>query len=503
MASVEGYKVPDIHYRQWLYILLAATTVFRLLYIQWVELAPDEAYYFTWSRNLQWGYYDHPPMVGFLILVFTTLAGKSEFGVRIGWVLMTAVLSCLLYVLGRLMFHSERTGFYSALLFNLSLLGSAGAIIVTPDGPQALFWALSVLFVHQAVSGRGVSWWYLTGIALGLGLLSKYTMILLAPCILLFLLSSPEDRNWLWRKEPYLALLLGLAIFSPVILWNAQHDWLSFRFQLTHGLEVKRQVGLRYFGEYWAGQAGLVSPLLFLTILWAMGKAAFQGFRRRQKHLLLLFWTSAPVLLFFAYTSLRSKVEANWPALAYFSALVAMAGLALEEWGRWGRGKRTFVWAAGLIGLLFTVLAHIQPIQAIIPIKANRDPTSQLHGWRALGDRLKEIAGSLNLAKGVFLLTPRHQLVGEGMFYTQGMIPVYQWDAPNRINHLSSLNSPPAGSQGIFFTEDGNELPRGLEPLFESCRKLETLVVRRKTGVVRTHPIWKCVGFKGLRGNTS
>jgi 4-amino-4-deoxy-L-arabinose transferase-like glycosyltransferase len=502
MAPVEGYKGSDIHHRQWFYILLAATTVFRLLYIQWVELAPDEAYYFTWSRTLQWGYYDHPPMVGFLILVFTTLAGQSEFGVRIGWVLMTALLSCLLYILGRIMFRSERAGFYAALLLNLILLASAGAIIVTPDGPQSLFWALSILFIHQAVSGRGGTWWYLTGIALGLGLLSKYTMILLGPCIFLFLLSCPEGRNWLRRKEPYLAFLLGLAIFSPVILWNAQHDWVSFRFQISHGLEVKKQIGLRYFGEYWAGQAGLVSPLLFLAILWAIIKSAYRGFRRGERHWLLLFWTSAPVLLFFAYTSLRAKVEANWPALAYFSAMVALGGVVAEGWIGWSKGRRIFAWVAGIMALLFTVLAHLQAVHALIPIPAHRDPTSQLHGWRGLGDRMKEVAQSLDPAKGIFLLTPRHQLAGEGMFYTQGKIPVFQWDAPNRINHLSPFNSPPAGSQGIFFTEGGNELPRGLEGLFEFCEKLEPFVVRRNSGVVRTHPIWKCAGFKGLQCNT-
>jgi hypothetical protein len=154
------------------------------------------------------------------------------------------------------------------------------------------------------------------------------------------------------------------------------------------------------------------------------------------------------------------------------------------------------------MALLFTALVYLQAVHALIPIPAHRDPTSQLHGWRGLGDRLKEVAQSLDPAKGIFLLTPRHQLVGEGMFYTQGKIPVYQWDAPNRINHLSPFNSPPVGSQGIFFTEGGNELPRGLETLFESCDRLEPFVVRRNSSVVRTHPIWKCIGFKGLQCNT-
>jgi len=482
-------------------ILLAATTVFRLFYVQWVDLAPDEAYYWTWSRNLQWGYYDHPPMVGFLIRVSTEIGGQSEFGVRWGWVALGALLTVLLYQLGKRMFGSERAGFYAALLMNISLLASAGAVIVTPDGPQGLFWALSIILVYQAVIGKGRYWWYLTGMAFGLGLLSKYTMILMAPCIFFFLLSYPEGRKWLRQKEPYLSFLLGLAIFSPVILWNAQHDWMSFQFQISHGLAVRKQVGLKYFGEYWAGQAGLVSPLMFLAIIWAMIKSAITGYRRKENHWLLLFWTSAPILLFFAYTSLRSKVEANWPALAYFSAVVALAGIANKEWGRWQRGRKGFAWAAGVSALLITFLAHVQPIYPLVPIEARKDPTSQLCGWGNLGERIKEVARSMPPEKEIFLLTPRHQLVGEGMFYTQSQFPIYQWDAPWRINHLSAVHSPPLGSQAIFFNEGGDKLPKGLASLFASCEKLEPLVIRRDSSVARTHSIWRCSGFKGLQGD--
>ncbi len=498
MQGNDSGGTSDRNFHKAFFALLIGTTIFRLFYINWIELAPDEAYYWTWSRHLQWGYYDHPPMVGFLIWIFTSIAGQGEFGVRLGWVAIGTLLTAIIYSLGRSIFGSAKAGFYSALLMNIILLTSTGAIIVTPDGPQALFWVLGVFFVHRAVSGGKAYGWYLAGVALGLGLLSKYTMILFAPCVLLFLLSSLEGRPWLARKEPYLGFLLGLIIFSPVILWNAQHDWLSFRFQLSHGLEVKKQVGLRYFGEYWAGQAGLLSPLMFLAVLWAMGKSAWKGFRGKKDHWLLLFWTSAPILLFFAATSLRSKVEANWPALAYFSAVTALAGISLEEAPRWRRGNKAFAWATAVTALLFTFVAHLQPIHAIVPIPASKDPTSQLHGWRALGGRIEREALSVDAAKGVFLLTPRHQLVGEGMFYTKGKIPTYQWDAPNRVHHLSASNAPPTGSQAIFFSEGGNELPRGLEPLFESCEKLEPEVVRLNSSIIRTHPIWRCMGFKGI-----
>ncbi|HSR12052.1 MAG TPA: glycosyltransferase family 39 protein [Thermodesulfobacteriota bacterium] len=487
------------NYRTAFFILLAVATVVRLFYIQVLELAPDEAYYWTWSRHLQWGYYDHPPMVGALMWIFTSLAGQSEFGVRVGWVVIGILLTIILYSMTKRMFGSARAGFCSALLLNITLLISAGAVIATPDGPQALFWAAAVFSVYLAVTEGKARWWWVTGACLGFGLLSKYTMLLIAPCVLLFLLSSPEGRKWLPRKEPYLAFLFGLAIFSPVILWNAQNDWMSFRFQLSHGLAVKKEIGLRYFGEFWGGQAGLVSPLLFIALLWAMGKSGLNGFRERKAHLLLLFWTSAPVLLFFAATSLRSRVEANWPALAYFSAVSALAGFSAEGWGAWSRRKRGFAWAALLMAGVLTFIGYIQPIRAVVPIRVDKDPTSQLLGWRLLGEKMKGASRSFDPKKGIFLLTPRHQLVGEGMFYTQGAIPVYQWDAPNRVNNLSKENSPPAGSQAIFFTEGGNSLPAGMEEMFASCERLEPVVVTRDSSVVRTHPMWKCTGFKGFQ----
>ncbi len=489
----------ELRYRKFFFILLGATTVFRLFYVQWIELAPDEAYYFTWSRNLQWGYYDHPPMVAFLIRLFTAIGGRGEFGVRLGWVVIGALLTYLVYKLGRNIFGNERAGFFSALLLNGMLLASAGAIIVTPDGPQVLFWGLAVYSVYKAVSAKRSYWWSLSGICFGLGLLSKYTMVLFAPCIFFFLLSTQEGRKWLLRKEPYLALFLGLMVFSPVIFWNAQNQWISFRYQMAHGLELKKAMGLRYFAEYWVGQAGLVSPFLFLAFLWGMVKSGIEGFRLKDQRLLLLFWTSAPILVFFGCTSLRTKVEGNWPACAYFSAGLALAGLAAAQWGEWKKSKRMLAWVMAGSAFMFTALAHLQPLYPFIPITAQRDPTSQLHGWRMLGEKLQEVARTMNPGSTLFLLTPRHQLVGEGMFYTQERFPIYQWDAPWRINHLSEKNSPPIGSQAIFFSEEGNELPPGIAPLFEGCEKLEPLVIRRESSVVRTHPMWKCYGFKGLQ----
>jgi 4-amino-4-deoxy-L-arabinose transferase-like glycosyltransferase len=492
-------NAPSEKYRKAFFALLIATTLFHLFYISWIDLAPDEAYYWTWSRNLQMSYYDHPPMVATLIWLGTTIFGQGEFGVRIVWVLIGALLTILLYQMGKSMFGTERAAFFSAVLLNISLMGSTVPLIATPDGPLILFWGLAIFSLYLAVEKENRGLWYLTGVWFGLGMLSKYTMIFLIPVTLFFLLSFSEGRKWLARKEPYLALLLGFLLFSPVIFWNAENGWVSFRFQLTHGLGIKGDVEVQRFWDYWGGQIGVVTPLAFLAVLWALIKSAQEGFQRQKKNLLLLFWSSAPILLFFAATSFRSKVEVNWPALAYFSAALALAGIGTEEWSTWGKWKKGYAWVTSASVLLITFLAYLQPLYPLIPIPVGNDPTRQLVGWRTLGERIQKAADTMDPLQGLFLLTPRHQLVGEGMFYTRQKYPVYQWDAPLRINHLSAKNSPAIGSQAIFFTEDEDQLPDGLPSFFATCEKEETLSIQRNSTTLRIHPIWKCKGFKGMK----
>jgi len=494
---------PEKKYRLLLFLLLIGVTLFRLFYIQIIELAPDEAYYWTWSKQLQWGYYDHPPLVAFIIWISTKLAGDTELGVRLGWVIMGTLSAFFTYRLGSEMFKNAAIGFWAACLINIILLMATGAVIVTPDGPQGLCWILAIYLLGKAINGEKKILWYAGGIVFGVGLLAKYTMALLGPGLFFFLLSYPQGRKWLLRKEPYLAFVIGLLIFSPVILWNYQHEWISFRMQFAHGLELKEGAGWRTFGDFWAGQAGVVSPLLFLLLIWSMIYAGGQGFKG-QINLLLLFWTSAPVLAFFAYASLRSKVEANWPALAYFSAVVALIWLLKEKWGEWKSFPKGLVGVAVFVSFLSTVVAHLQPFYQIIPLSPAHDPTSQLKGWRILGERILEVARANGKGEQVFLLTPQHQLVGEAMFYTQQRYPVYQWNAPLRINNLSAGNAPPNGSRAIFFSENEENLPKDVASLFQSCAKVEDVVIYRKSELVRKHPIWKCAGFnkEKLKGSS-
>ncbi len=155
-----------------LLFLLIGITLFRLFYIQIIELAPDEAYYWTWSKQLQWAYYDHPPLVAFIIWIFTRLGGDTELGVRLGWVIIGTSLTWLLYLLGKEMFRSPAIGFFSALLMNIILLMATGAVIATPDGPQGLCWVWAIYLLWKAINEGDKKFWYGLGAVLGCGLLA-------------------------------------------------------------------------------------------------------------------------------------------------------------------------------------------------------------------------------------------------------------------------------------------------------------------------------------------
>jgi hypothetical protein len=119
--------------------------------------------------------------------------------------------------------------------------------------------------------------------------------------------------------------------------------------------------------------------------------------------------------------------------------------------------------------VIVTALAHLQPLYPLIPIAPRKDPTSQLQGWRALGEHIQKAARAAAPSEGFFVLASRHQFVGEAMFYTQGKIPTYQWNAPLRINNLSARNSPPAGSTAVYFDEGDNSLPPKIASSFSAC----------------------------------
>src|SRR3954471_4956579 len=256
-------------------LIVLALVVLRLVAAALTPITFDEAYYWMWSKHLAGGYYDHPPLVALVIRLGTLIAGDTELGVRLVSILLALPMSYAVFRAAEILFGSVRVAATAALLINITLMVAVGTMIVTPDAPL-LVASSFVLFCLAKVleTGRG-AWWLAVGVAVGAALTAKYTAMFFGAAILIWLVLVPKLRHWLVSPWPYLGGLVSLAIFSPVILWNADHQWVSFIKQLGRArIEDFRPA---YIAELIPTQVAFATPLVF--ILGLMGLYAL--IRRR------------------------------------------------------------------------------------------------------------------------------------------------------------------------------------------------------------------------------
>jgi len=431
-------------YEIWgIFSLILIFALVRLLINSHLELSPDEAFYWYWSKHLDLSYVDHPPMVAYVMSIFTAIGGNTEFFVRLGGFILSMLSLFIIFYTSRTLFPANKIIAWELLLiFNLTLLFSAGCIVQTPDEPMLFFWAAAVFLGSLIITQGSPKYWYIWGIFVGLGLLSKYTMIFIVPCMFLFLLISTEHRFWLKKKEPYIALLIAFVIFSPVLYWNWQHEWVTFLYQLHQGFEPKRrdivQIVLKLL-EYTGGQAGVITPLLFIAFVIYAFKGTLVSFREHRKEYLYLSLLSLPILLFFGLSTALGKVaEANWPAPAYIAGGILMVHV-FHEYFINKKGHRTLVGSGIVFALLINIIIHIHFLAPFLPISPKVDPLQQFNGWRALGANINKYIEENPHKAGYFILGNRGTTVAEAVFYTQNRFIGIDFDQPQRYLFLNDI----------------------------------------------------------------
>ncbi len=297
----------------WLVLTLLAKLALSLLF----PLSLDEYYYFLWGKHLSLSYFDHPPMIGWLMSAAQPLVDFSDRALR--WpsvILSQATLGIWLLILkDQISLRNLKLFFWIGVI---NPLWGLGGMIATPDIPLMFFWSLS-LFFTQKILDQPRFWNYIgLGVALGAGFLSKYQVVLFIPCLFLaILLQKKWDR--VWRPATLLTIFFGLLVCSPVFIWNMNHDWASFNFQWQHGMGGKH--GRWYHPlDYLGAQILLIFPTL-VYLLWKVR-------REIMGHWLFPFATFP--FLFFLYSSFQGKVEANWVIMA-FPSLYALCVLNLQD----------------------------------------------------------------------------------------------------------------------------------------------------------------------------
>ena len=309
---------------------LAGLAALRLIAGALLPLSADEAYYWLWSRHLAAGYFDHPPAIAYVIRAGTLLFGSVPFGVRLGGILLSVAASWFVWRTGAILACDEKIGALACLFFNLTPMISVEMLAATPEAPSiaaAAFFCWSLAKVAETKDGR---WWLVAGIAAGLGLLAKYSGLFLGLGALVWLLASPPMRRWLASPWPYLGGVLALVLFAPNLWWNETHGWATFAFQF--GRIEGGGFTLRYLAEFLGAQLVLATP--FILVLGAMGlAAATRTHDERQAVIAAILW---PAIAYFAYHSLHTRVQGNWPCFLYPLLSVA-AALAWQrtDWSGW------------------------------------------------------------------------------------------------------------------------------------------------------------------------
>lgn len=368
--------------------LAAYSVVLRAVYGVTIQLTPQEAYYWLYSQHLALGYLDHPPMIAWLIRAGTALWGNHEGAVRVFSQLCWLVSAGCMYALTRRAYGRSAGAVVMLLLATLPVFFYFG-FRATPDAPLLAAWAGALLGCYRALVQNQSRGWYIAGLALGLGMLSKYSIALLGLPILAWLVLNPSSRHWLRRPQPYMSALLALALCTPVLVWNAQHEWASFWFQSIRRLK-------EHTGANPLGFLGIVLELLTPMGLAAVVLALWRGgFTRPQARFAWLF-TTLPLAVFAAY-SLQARTKYNWTGPVWLGAMPALAG-AIAAW-RPGAGwlLGTPLWRATALGCVLALGGHLALIQeGIAPTMGMESPVA----WREMAQQVENIEDEVALETG-------------------------------------------------------------------------------------------------------
>ncbi len=385
-----------------------------------VPLTADEAYYWVWSRFPDWSYYDHPAMTAWLYSLAPYI--KSIPGLsRLPFILMGHV-TVLIWL--RLLAPSLKASYQNLLLLLLVLhpFTGLGSLLGTPDVPLIFWWSLGIYLISRIQEQGKLGDFALLGAALGLGFCSKYMMVLFVPALLVHVLMAPADRKarLLQPRGVSLTFFFGLIFSLPVLYWNLQNDWASIKFQADHGLGSP-QWNPKWTLEYLAGQLMLLFPLLLYSLKRSRPTAQWNW---------LYPYAFLPIL-FFALTSFRGHVEANWP-IAGYPAYLALVILGAATWQR-----KILIKVSVAIFAVLTLAAVTEGVHHWVPVPKNKVKLHEFDGYRDLSKDALALTD-----KGEAVFTGSYQMASAMSFQTGVLYP-----------KLPGIN------RRDFFDEIGSQVP--------------------------------------------
>ena len=441
--------------------LLLTMIMIITLYRLWVvttdglNLYVDEAQYWYWAQHLAWGYYSKPPVIAAIIALTTSVCGDGESCVRAGSLLLYPLSTGILYLLAQRLFDT-RTALLAALVFLTLPAVSLSSLLISTDVALFLFWTLALYAFVRALASNAWADWWLLGAALGLGMLSKYTMGIFFVSALLYLL---WEKQWQVLRNPraWAAVGFSMLLFMPNLVWNWQYHFPTF--QHTAEIAVASKQGLVHWdelGEFIGGQFGVFGLVLFPLFIWVMIKGQVA-----HKRLLLSF--ALPFLLIISLQAWLGRANANWAAPTYVSATLLVVAW-LRQHQRWLLGALV---ANLLLGLL---IYHPAPLNQLM----HTDLQKRLKGWDSIGQQYLAIQHQYPAA--TLLADDRLPLSALAYYARPYGVRGVSWNPQHQLRNHYDLVTSMDGRQGqdfLFVTE--TQLPPEIPNYFATITPLPDL----------------------------
>ncbi len=506
LRAAAMYRRED--YSRLLFLGIVLISILRIYYIQTgpFDLSADEAHYWEWSRRLDLSYYSKGPLIAYLIHAGTLIFGNTVLGVRVFAVVLSALSSLALFKLGKHLYDG-RTGFFSALLVQVVPLYSTYGVLMTIDSPFMFFWILSLLLFWKTMEAgdpevprkTGMLVWVLLGVSIGLGLLAKYTMAFFYLSGFLFYIFNKDSRRLFLEKGPYVATAVSLIVFSPVIIWNAGHGWVTLKHtagqaHLSDGLVLSP----KYFFDYIGSQLGVITPVLFVLLFIALWK--LKGDKKGS----FLFWFSVPIFVFFALKSIQGKVQGNWALPAYAAGFIAFPAYFVKKTALAKKSYRWLVAVSIALALVLTCVAYYPSLLKFLPPRI--DPTARLTmkllGWKELGEQTSGIYKELSSEGPAFVFSDSYQISSELAFYMQGNPVTYCVNFGRRMDQYDLWPGfgKDIGYNALFVAFDDTELPQELAHAFARSEKIPVIIALKRDRIMK-FTVFKCYDFKGIKSS--
>jgi hypothetical protein len=390
-------------YTSRLLVLLGISAILRAWIAGIFELGNDEVYYWTYAVYPDLSHFDHPPMVGWLIRIFTfNLQLQQEFFVRLASVIGGTFNTYLLFSIGRKL-KDEMTGWYTALLHVASIYGFViTGIFILPDTAQTVFWLMTLLLMLDVLPDKQPSdmiqrKMIRIGILLGLGLLSKYTTAYLWFGMLLYIVFF--NRNWLRKYSFYLANLVMLAFFSIVLVWNIRNRFISFTYQGERGLVSQMVFNFDTFFTEILGELLYTNPVIMIILVLGVIKIMKTLAFKINQHITILLITGIPLIITFLLLSLFRGTLPHWTGPGYMTLLPVAALYIRSRQGEQPSLLPKSLFLALLVQVMVISVAMFQIKTGLIPLEKfktpkgnSRDFSLDLYGWSQLSEKFNLLA---------------------------------------------------------------------------------------------------------------